>query len=144
MKIENLFERTFTCTSQNEAEAFLAISQSCKRLHVGQLQILGEIGEAGWTALAEGFRSRSWYEPYDDRAAMTLHSVVAPREAMLKAKAEDLRTIWDCISGPLHPRGWLNLSEEGFWAVLLKNSVQKFWKEWGEWKEWDPSLWEED
>ena len=118
-KIENVFERTFTCTSQNEAEAFLTISQSCKKLQVGQLQVLGEIGEAGWGALAEGVGCRTW-----NIDMYKLHSVVAPREVMLTAKSEDLRTIWNCISG----RGghFLEQSLEGHWAMMVKKSVLKF------------------
>ena len=131
--IENVCERTFTCTTENEAEAFFTISQSCKRLHVGQLQILGEIGEAGWGALAEGMNCRVWY---DDRGDMRLHSVVAPREVMLAAKFGDLRAIWNYIW-----RGGHFL--EGYWAMMVKNSVLKF-KRHGSETEWQRQRGEEE
>ena len=118
-KIETVNEKIFACTSQKQAEAFLAISQNCKKLILGELRILGDIGIQGWAALAEGFRCRRSYN-------VSLSSVVVSREVMLQGRLDDLKTLWNGLSDFDFPTD--NPVQRGKWTMMYGDWVETFYR----------------
>ena len=153
-----------TATSRNakEAKAFSKIAQCCKNTFYENLDVRGKIGRQGWKALGKAAelhspmlgKRRSANTGSDDNDLdfdfeFETFNVTSTREAMIGAKKEDLRKIWDgmgrrFMSGNnwLVTRDWSGLGSE----IFHKEEGEKEWERLLEVldmskKEWD-AMWD--
>ena len=86
-------------SSKDHAVAFNALLQRCDRLlNVGTVHVYGELEMEGWEALAKALQKHPCHA-----------DVISPKECMLQARREDLRTIWDAMPGEQNgmPSSWV-------------------------------------
>ena len=60
-------------------------------LNVGTVHICGELEMEGWEALAKALQKHPCHA-----------EIISPKERMLQARREDLRTIWEAMPGRLN------------------------------------------
>ena len=76
----------FSCSDLVEAQVLLDLAENCRELKMRELKIDGDVGRKGWTALAKAL---------DLHPTCCLWAVVSSSGAMLQARREDLRSIWE-------------------------------------------------
>ena len=97
-------------------------------LNVGTVHICGELEMEGWEALAKALQKHPCHA-----------DIISPKDCMLQARREDLKTIWDAMPRKQNgmPNSWCvnKVSRVGFTKapdVGLKSEKQKGKKAWME------------
>ena len=82
-----------TCNSNEEARGFSLLMKNSKNANVENIEVKGEIGKEGWSAVSCAIQL------LHERNPELVFHVFSTREAMTNGDREDLRVIWDSMVG---------------------------------------------
>ena len=111
----------FSCSDLVEAQVHLDLAENYRELKMRELKIDGDVGLRGWTALAKAL---------DLHPTCCLWAVVSSSGAMLQARREDLRSIWEHLYNDSRAQWTLTSFPKGPALFSKRGTDEDSEKEW--------------